>query len=178
MSIRLWSDGHSFPAELSQSIAQKQSVEVELLAPRTTLVPAELFHADQAAEYLRLAGLPCRESELPVWSESRQGVVAVMAIDRSVRELLPAQVTFSSPLLEAEMQTPNTLWIARFGELLYIKVWDEALRLAEVLSITGGEDLLYYIGRLGEWLPLKNYTLRVEGEEPRELRKLLKNYFK
>lgn len=176
MSIRLWSDGHSFPAELQGGI-DKGALIVELLSPKTTLVPATLFCSDEASDYLRLAGLSCRESEVAVRSGEYADMVAVMAIDRSVKELLPADAEFTSPLLTGEIPTTPTVQIARYEELLYIKVWDGSLRLAEVITIRSREDLLYYIERLDKWMSLKNYTLCVEGEEPKQLRKLLKNYF-
>ncbi len=176
MSIRLWSDGHSFPAELQGGI-DKGALLVELLSPKTTLVPAAEFRSEEAAEYLRLAGLPCRESESAVWSNESADIVAVMAIDRSVRELLPANVEFTSPLLTAPKPAAQSLWAARYEELIYIKVWEDEVRLAEVLTLHSEEDLLYYIEQLGRWLKLKNYTLKVEGDEPRSLLKRLKNYF-
>lgn len=181
MSIRLWSDGHSFPGEQFKTLREQVGeggVEIELLSPRTTLVPATCFTPEQAESLLSLAGQPCHDTETAVWSDAWDGVVAVMAIDRATLEQLPKSVRFTSPLLALKSDSPQSVLLARYENLLYIKVWDRRLRLAEVIRVESEEDLLYYLTRLGEVLPLRNYSLEVAGEEPKSLRKLVKKYFK
>ncbi len=180
MSIRLWSDGHSFPREALLEARQMgdRVVEVELLTPRSTLVPAPCFDPDEASKLLQAAGLAERETEAVVWSEPLEEQVVVMAIDRAVLPLLPATVHYTSPLLTLHSAAPHTICLARYEDLLYIKVWDEELRLAEVLQVASDADLIYYVARLGEWLPLRNYELQVEGDRPGAVRKMVKKYFK
>ncbi len=178
MSIRLWSDGHSFPREQVEAARSGGVLSVELLSPRTTLVPAELFRPEEAAELLRLAGLPCRESECLVWSAAEEGMVAVMAIDCATRELLPPTCSFTSPLLASNPGAANMALLSRFDNLLYIKVWEKELRLAEVLNVVSDEDAIYYLTRLAEVIPLRNYSLVVAGDEAHGLRKLVKKLFK
>ena len=59
VSIQRSLDGHSFsvPA-LSDIPADRTAVQVELLLPRTMLVPAELFDEKHAAELLAANGMP------------------------------------------------------------------------------------------------------------------------
>lgn len=181
MSIRLWSDGHSFPGEQLKTLREQVGeggVEIELLSPRTTLVPATCFTPEQAESLLSLAGQPCRYDETAVWSDAWEGVVAVMAIDRATLEQLPKSVRFTSPLLALKTESPQSVLLARYENLLYVKVWDMRLRLAEVARVETDEDLLYYLARLGEVLPLRSYSLVATGDEPRKLRKLVKKYFK
>lgn len=178
MSIRLWSDGHSFPREQVEACKDNAECLVELLTPRSTLVPLSYFTPEAAEELLLLAGLPCRESECAVWSEASDGVVAVMAIDRSTRDLLPVKTSFTSPLLAANPGGEYHALISRYEKLLYIKIWEKKLRLAETLTVANDEEVIYYLSRLEEVFPLRQYTLQTAGEKPRELRKLLKNYFK
>ena len=178
MSIRLWSDGHSFPGEQLQAWPEGDPLRIELLSPRTTLVPASAFRPEEAEAILHLAGLGCCDSEQAVWSEEVEGRVVVMAIDTATLNLLPAGKAFTSPLVTLKAQARHTVLLARYGSLLYVKIWEEELRLAEVIRTETEEDLLYYLTRLGEVISLRGYSLEVAGDEPRKLSKLVKNLFK
>lgn len=176
MSIRLWSDGHSFP-ELPNAEAP---LTVELLGRKTTLVPAEAFAPEQAAAMLEWCGLQCSRTERAVWSEAQEGKVAVMAIDENTLARLPHEVRFTSPLLRLGPQA-QSLALERHGNLLYIKLWrSEGLTLAEVVRIDGEADVLYFLAELSRICPLKPLTLRLVGKEAAELRsnRLLKSQFK
>ena len=67
VSIQRSLDGHSFsvPA-LSDIPADHTAVQVELLLPRTMLVPAELFDEKHAAELLAANGMPPAADECAV----------------------------------------------------------------------------------------------------------------
>ena len=79
VSIRLESGGHSFSEEqLSKALASGEGVEVEIITPRTTLMPAEARLAP--AEVLRMAGLAPLATECAVESVAVDGRVAVMAV--------------------------------------------------------------------------------------------------
>ena len=179
VSIRLWSDGHSFP-ELPVAIGP---LRVVVLGRKCTLVPAEVFREEEAVRYLELCGLACSASECVVRSPERNGRVAVMAIERSVRERLPVGATFFSPLQDAE-EPQQTVRMERYGHLLYIKVYAPTLRFAEAVRCDTDADVLYYVGRLAREFPLDRLTLSLkEGEEKgagagcAKLRKLLKAQF-
>ena len=80
VSIQLTLDGHSFSAPaLSGEFPGDGPVEVELLTPRTMLVPEELFDKEHAGEVLAAAGMAALPGECPVWSAPQQNAVAVMA---------------------------------------------------------------------------------------------------
>lgn len=152
---------------------------MKILTHKTTLVPAELFRTEEASRYLELCGLPVAASERVVWSEPHRGAVAVMAADRLSVEQCPEGETFTSPLLEGPTapEAP-TLWLARYGELLYLKLYTPTLQLAEVLRVECDEDLLYYASLLRKMLPPKGCRLVVEGEAPQKLQKVVKPLFK
>ncbi|MBQ8307212.1 MAG: DUF3822 family protein [Alistipes sp.] len=175
MSIRLWSDGHSFPT--THSTMDPTKVVVEFLSPKTTLVPADLYQEEQAAEYLSLAGMPCSKEEIAIRTSPQEGCVAVMAINRALREQLPEQATFTSPLLPTESPTTPTAILEQHGNLLYIQLWNPSLQLAEVLPIQQQEEILYYLARLAQLFPLKGMKLQCRGEEPKRLRKVAQTYF-
>ena len=75
VSIQLSLDGHSFsvPA-LSELPAGEAPVTVELLLPRTMLVPGELFDAERGAEMLAANGMPptAEESVVAAAAHSRE----------------------------------------------------------------------------------------------------------
>ena len=80
VSIQLTLDGHSFSAPaLSGEFPGDGPVEVELLTPRTTLVPEEFFDEACAGELLAAAGMAALPGERAVWSAPQQNAVAVMA---------------------------------------------------------------------------------------------------
>ena len=83
VSIQLSLDGHSFsvPA-LSELPAGEAPVTVELLLPRTMLVPGELFDAERGAEMLAANGMPPTAEESVVASDPEAEFVAVTAINR------------------------------------------------------------------------------------------------
>ena len=118
VSIQLSLDGHSFsvPA-LSELPAGEAPVTVELLLPRTMLVP------------------PTAEESV-VASDPEAEFVAVTAINREalrqVEEKLGDRIRYTTPLLrEVQAGTP-TVWAYRTAGLLYIKVYDGSLRFAGV----------------------------------------------
>lgn len=172
VSIRLWSDGHSFP-ELP---AAPGPLRVVVLGRKCTLVPAEEFREEEAARYLELCGLACSASECAVRSPETNGRVAVMALERSVCGRLPAGTVFSSPLLDAE-EPQQTVRMERYENLLYIKVYAPSLRFAEAVRCDTEADVLYYTGLLAGEFPLGRLTLSLKGEGCANLRKLLKAQF-
>ena len=172
MSIRRWSDGHSFP-ELP-----KGPLTVELLGRKTVLVPADLFRAGLAESFLAWSGLACDASERAVWSDERAGRVAVMAVAEQAFGRLPEKVRFSSPLLRMSEQ-PQSLVLELHEDLLYIKLLrGSELTLAEAVRAAGEADVLYYVGELARIASLKGLTLRLSGSEAAGLRTVLKSQFK
>ena len=169
VSIQLSLDGHSFsvPA-LSELPAGEASVKVELLLPRTMLVPGELFDAERGAEMLAANGMP---------------PTAVTAIDREalrqVEEKLGDRARFTTPLLHTPANAAKTVWMSRRAGLLYIKVYDNGeLQLAEVIPAATDTDVAYFFERLDGCFPLKEYELRIAGDNPKAARKLLGKRFR
>ena len=165
MSIRLRSGGHSFPKELPAEYAAADRVVCSVLTHKTLLVPTEVFERESAPNYLALAGLGCAETECAVYSDPQRQQIAVMAVDKECRRQLAEtagdRVTFTSPLL---------------FQLLYIKIYDNVLRLAEVVRAQGTADVLYYLGRLDRTFPLKTYPLCLSGSDT--LARQLRKYFR
>ena len=162
VSIQLTLDGHSFSAPaLSGEFPGDGPVEVELLTPRTMLVPEELFDKEHAGEVLAAAGMAALPGECPVWSAPQQNAVAVMA-----------------PLLCVPQTSVPTVWMYYAAGLLYIKVYDGKLRFAEVVPAPDEADLLYMLERLGSEFRLRDYTLRIGSGDGRALKRKLGGYFR
>ena len=183
VSIQLTLDGHSFsvPA-LSELPAGGASVKVELLLPRTMLVPGELFDAERGAEMLAANGMPPTAEECVVASDPEAETVAVTAIDREalrqVEEKLGDRIRYTTPLLrEVQAGTP-TVWAYRTAGLLYIKVYDGSLRFAGVIPAPDTADVCYFTERLEKEFALKSCELRISGDDAKACGKLLKGYFK
>ena len=149
-------DGHSFSVESLPAAEEAGGLGFEPLTPRTMLVPREAFAGELAASYLAAEGLAPLEGECAVWSDTQQQTVAVMAIDRAVLDALHA----------------------KYGSLLYVKVYRTILQLAEVIRAENDADVLYFVERLAGIFPPADYELHVEGEGGAALRKLLKGYYK
>ena len=183
VSIQLSLDGHSFsvPA-LSELPAGEAPVTVELLLPRTMLVPGELFDAERGAEMLAANGMPPTAEESVVASDPEAEFVAVTAINREalrqVEEKLGDRIRYTTPLLrEVQAGTP-TVWAYRTAGLLYIKVYDGSLRFAGVIPAPDTADVCYFTERLEKEFALKSCELRISGDDAKACGKLLKGYFK
>ncbi len=185
VSIQLALDGHSFSVSgvTAETVTPEGApLEVEVLTPRTLLVPAALYREETAGAMLAAAGMPAAADDAIVRSEERDGVVAVMAAGReaieAVRASVPAGVRFTTPLLEPlDGDVPAVRGRVTAG-IAYIKIWNDGLRMAEAVPAATEEDLLCLFERLGEAFVLREYRLCLAGDESFRLRRLLKNRFK
>lgn len=180
MSIQLRSGGHSFPEEALAEFATAERIRCSVLTHKTLLVPAEVFDCESAANCLLLAGLGCTESECAVCSDPQQQQIAVMAVDKKCHRLLTEtagdRISYTSPLLFQPKFSGQGVWLHHTNGLLYIKIYDTVLRLAEVVRAQGTTDILYYLGRLEEAFPLKSYPLCLSGSCT--LARQLRTYFR
>ena len=176
---------------------EEDIVEVELLTAKTIMVPEECFEPDLAAKLLRMSGIICSNEELPVWSRPCDGAVAVMALSREVAQVLNesfgACVEYSSPILrqctvqsqgqeKGSVKIESTgpyLYIYSDGNVAYFKLYEGAkLRLCEVISLTGEDDMLCMVESIIRECSLVKPTIFVEGTSTDGVIKLLKQYHK
>lgn len=185
VSIQLMLGGHSFSADALPAVVRdaKGPVECVVLTHKTLLIPREEFGEALAETYLRLAGMACGTDEIPVWTDLQQQVVAVMAapgadVESLRRTLGPQRVRFATPLLRVQKYAAPTLWVYRTEKLLYIKVYDTILRLAEVIEAEGEADIVACLEILAREFPLETYTAVAAGEDRKGLTKILRRYVK
>lgn len=166
-------------------------VEIEALTARTMLVPVDVFDPTgvdddvraQAGQALLAAnGTPLAVEECAVWSAVADDLSAVMALDaetlRRIRETLGGRERFTAPLLCTPPKTMPTVWIYLAEGLLYTKVYDKGLRLAEVIPASTEADILYFMELLSGAFQLGKYELWIVAADPKRLRKLVGGYFK
>lgn len=175
MSIRLFSDGHSFP---EHQMARMEESCVELCTHRTLLIPAQLFSLEEAEELLVRSGLAPKWGERVVASAAVDGMVALMAIPEELLRRVPSTVQFSSPLLTAPTLSEG-IWMMPCEHLLYIKVWRGGrMQLAEVFDAERDEEILYYALQLAQLFSLKGCPLHYQGPCSASLKRQLKPSFK
>ena len=180
VSIRLKSGGHSFSgAELDALRGVGKPVEIVLLTAKTTLVPAEFFDMTHAADYLADVGLAASMDEAVVASKPVDGVVAVMAIaERCLAEVqsVATEVVFTSPLLYGQSVEQGSI-LNLEDDLLYVRVYGDGLRFAEVMEIKSDADILYYLTVIDEVYAIFNMSAHAKGDTAR-LQRLCKQIFK
>lgn len=166
LSIRLRADGHSFP-ELSQDMLRAQRIRCSVVTHKTVLIPSEFFDRNGAATALRLAGLECSGTETAVYSDPQAQQIAVMALDKKRHEQLCEafgdRLSYTSPLLFQPKFTGVGVWLMHIDGILYIKLYDKVLRVAEAVRAQGTADILYYLGALNRTIPLRDYPLCLSG---------------
>ncbi len=183
VSIQLMLDGHSFSlASLDGITPSGEGVEIELLTERTMLVPRELFDASMLREMMAMSGIAVSADMEFVWSNPDAEVVAAMAVPahftRAIEERLGDKVRFTTPLLAEPAVTASALWLNRRHDLLYIKVYDSSLCLAEVIRLGEEAEMEYLVERLSARFPLGDYTLQLAGDDAAQMRRRLSKRFK
>lgn len=176
VSIRLESGGHSFSEEaLAEAIASGDRVEVEIVSPRTTLMPADAHLSPD--EVLRMAGLAPLASECAVMSEAVDGRVAVMAVDSALcARLKECSAVFSSPLSSVDCSREGTM-LNLIGSVLYLHIVEGGvLRVAEALPVANDADIVYYLERFNEVYLIYNKAAYIKGGN--RIEAIAKKFFK
>lgn len=187
VSIQQSLDGHSFSISgLEGAFPGDEAVPVEILTPQTLLVPSEFLQTMTPAELLAAAGMACGEKQqavrtFPKTLGTDTEIIAVMALAeealQAVRERLGYRASFTTPLLYGPTAGRPTVWLYLRADILYIKVFDRTLRMAEAIPAATDADIIYFIDRLGKAFPLNDMLLRTIGRNGKKLRKLLGNRF-
>lgn len=157
VSIRLSSDGHAVSEPLQQLPSTVE--QIEWLTPLTLLVPKGCFVAERAADYLAEQGFALQHGMQVVWSGTDEPIVAVMAVPSEAVAPYADTVRHTTPLLHTPTVLQPTLWICDTGHLIYIKVYDPTLQLAEVVAVQGEADRAYLLERLAERVDPDRFVL-------------------
>lgn len=168
MSIRLRSDGHSFP-EIPAEVLRAGKVRCTVITHKTVLMPREYFDRAAAENALAIAGLSCEASETAVYSDPQSQQIAIMALDKTKHhrlvECFGDRLSYTSPLLFEPKISDTGVWLQHCEGILYIKLYNKVLRVAEAVRAQGTTDILYYINKLNESFPLREYPLYLSGNK-------------
>lgn len=175
------SGGHSFSAaELSRGVkCDDGSFVVELVTPKTTLVPQVMFHAERAVEYLKMVGIAPSISESVVFSPEVNDRVAVMAIDKECLAHLMLtygdKVVYLSPLNLGHEPKDGVL-LELVGNVLYVRIFNGEMLLGEAIEVENDADMLYAVESINQVYHIYNMRVRAKGNVDR-LKSCFKNLF-
>lgn len=159
------------------------AVEIALDTEKMVLIPSEAFSADLAPSYLKINGHELSENERAVCSHEVQQIVAAMAWDSIVIDMLTEvfgqQLRFSSPILNSiARQQSNSIEITKFGDRLYVTLHNSSLEFAECLPYSTIADTLYYIETLKKQFGMDKRTLYIYGDDAKVMANQLKQYYR
>jgi hypothetical protein len=181
VSIRLLSGGHSFSASAIDQAAKSLGSDavVELITPKTTLVPATVFRAELAAEYLDMLGLAPSIDEAVVFSPEVDDRVAVMAINKACFAHLSLvfgdAVTFVSPLIMGRVPKDGVI-IELIDGVLYVRIFNGGMLFGEAIEAKNDADLLFAVESINQVYHIYNMRVRAKGDVAR-LKLCFKNLF-
>ena len=177
VSIRL-TGGHSF----SVPTAEKVDV-VELLTDHTLLVPEQFYAAEGVRAAFAASGMTL-DSEMEIIPiRTDKGMMALVALTTDEHEALKRaygeEVRYTTPLLSPVGNIGPTIWLCDTGDLIYIKVYDPKLQMAEVVPVEDAADRDYLLARLTQSCDPNRYTVRLNlRTNDKSILRQYKNYFK
>lgn len=177
VSIRL-TGGHSF----SIPTAEKVDV-VELLTEHTLLVPEQFYAAEGVRAAFAASGMAIDNEMQIIPIRTDKGMMALVALTTDEHEALKRtygeEVRYTTPLLSLVGNIEPTIWICDTGDLIYIKVYDPKLQMAEVVPIEDEADRDYLLARLTQSCDPNRYTVRLNlRTNDKSILRQYKNYFK
>jgi hypothetical protein len=177
VSIRL-TGGHSF----SVPTAEKVDV-VELLTNHTLLVPEQFYAAEGVRAAFAASGMAIDNEMQIIPIRTDKGMMALVALTADEHEALKRaygeEVRYTTPLLSPVGNIEPTIWICDTGDLIYIKVYDPKLQMAEVVPIEDAADRDYLLARLTQSCDPNRYTVRLNlRTNDKSILRQYKNYFK
>ncbi|MBQ5903375.1 MAG: hypothetical protein IIW89_03475, partial [Alistipes sp.] len=159
VSIRL-TGGHSF----SVPTAEKVDV-VELLTDHTLLVPEQFYAAEGVRAAFAASGMAIDNEMQIIPIRTDKGMMALVALTADEYEALKRaygeEVRYTTPLLSPVGNIEPTIWMCDTGDLIYIKVYDPKLQMAEVVPIEDAADRDYLLARLTQSCDPNRYTVRL-----------------
>lgn len=177
VSIRL-TGGHSF----SVPTAEKVDV-VELLTDHTLLVPEQFYAAEGVRAAFAASGMAIDNEMQIIPIRTDKGMMALVALTADEHEALKRaygeEVRYTTPLLSPVGNIEPTIWMCDTGDLIYIKVYDPKLQMAEVIPIEDAADRDYLLARLTQSCDPNRYTVRLNlRTNDKSILRQYKNYFK
>ena len=181
-SIRLASGGRFFSASNLNDLADSGDIEVIVDTAKATLVPIDVANSCDAAQLLTLAQLPCSEDEVAIFTLPIDGCVAAVAISSTAHtaltDRLGSRMKVTTPLLDFRHSEQSCVTLICGESCYYIHIFNNGLKVAETLSATEPEDLLYYINQAVTIEQLPQTTPIYIIGAGKEVVKTINKYFK
>ena len=184
VSIQLRLGGHSFSRDiLRKKVAEDAIVEIELLTPKSIIVPTECFEPHIAEKLMQISGIALADGEQVVWSDDQDGVTALVALNSEIvdelKQAYGEHLRFTSPLLHCVASEGRYLYIYNMGGFAYLKLCNgSAIEFCEALQLSNADDVLYSVETLVREFGVEGLEIYVAGDERDELINLLKQYYK
>ncbi len=167
VSVQLTLDGHFFSVPSIEAL--RAAEEVELLSPATVLLPQAAFDPQHPEALFAANGLPLAAEQriLTATQESTDGAsVALVAVTAETQASLTAWcsegVRYTTPLLTPVEAAEPAVCICDAGHVVYIRIFDAGLRLAEAVPVETEQDRLYLLERLCERIDPKRCVLQLD----------------
>lgn len=167
VSVQLTLDGHFFSVPAVEVL--RAAEEIELLSPATVLLPQTASDPQHAEAMFAANGLPLAADRriLTITQQNPDGaLVALVAVAAETQASLTAWcsegVRYTTPLLTPVEAAEPTIRICDTGSIVYIRLFDAGLQLAEAVPVETEQDRLYLLGRLCERIDPKRFVLQLE----------------
>lgn len=162
VSIRRVLDGHSFSEAEREHLVNDAPAELYIASPKTTLLPSEIVGRATPEEWLRAVGYALDEDEVAICSVEDEGRQAVMAVRKRLAETLATMPNIAvKSLLLMETTAERGTVLTLYGGCLYVRYYDDRLRLAEVVEATTDADICYALQRIDEVYNIYNIGVRI-----------------
>ena len=185
VSIQLLLGGHSFSKQIAAHLTELDAAEhITIYVPtsKSVAVPAEQYSEASAAEHLAALGSAPSAEECIVVDCATEGVVVLMALERSLHDEIEAcyggKVEYRSPMfMDDAVSDGVTLRLAH--DVLYIRLYAGGrMLLAEAVAAKSDADIIYYLASIDEvYAIFNNARAHVRGDVKR-LRPVAKRLFK
>ena len=180
-SIRLASGGRFFSASSLGSIPENEDVIVCIDTPRVTLVPQSLTNNISADSALAITGQRVEDSEIAIYSEPHDDMCAAIAISKecyqNLVDLYSSRLKLTTPLLSTTRSSERSLALEIAGNICYIRLYDNGLKLAEAIEVASAAELVFYITNILNISGVPT-TIPIYIIGTKEYVKALKKYYK
>ncbi len=136
--------------------------------------------ASAAPQLPKLSRGPAGDTPCAECPEEAAAVVAAVdaACLRRLEERLGARLRLTTPLLQTVRPSGKCVWMRLAAGILYIKVYDGRLRLAEAVAAPAEADRRYFAQRLAREFELGEFELLLADADTRPLRREIGRLFK
>lgn len=178
LSIQLRLDGVSFSVDSYRNI--DQSRPIHLLSHRTMLSPASQVESLGAEAVIREGGITLSSNDKIISIPREQNVALIVLSNDRYNQILDTfgeDAPFTSPILRTALNGDSHLIIYCAQGLTYINMYSsECMLLSEVFLSPTLNDTLYWLSRIGEAIPLDDYTIYVANSDRKTADFLIKYY--